>query len=283
VQEQLLPEDFRPPQQVSILAVQEPYSAFLDTLPLFYEEPSSKPGISPSAHVDPTACIDPTASIGPLCVIGANVTIGARCVVHANVTLGDSCCIGESTVLHSGVVVGEYSVLGSHCTVHCNSVIGADGFGYIPDKKRGLRKVPQVGSVVIGNDVEIGANSCIDRGAIGTTVIGPGTKIDNLVQIGHNVKIGSFCIICGQVGIAGSTTIEDGVVLGGQVGVADHLVICKGVRIGGGSSVTEKILEPGDYIGYPLMKARDWQRRTVELHRSARRRATSDSPSGGVE
>lgn len=281
VQEQLLPKDFFP-QEGSVLAVQDPYTAFLDTIPLFYEEATTNPGICSSAHVHPTASIDPTASVGPFCIIGAHVTIGARCVVHSRVTLGDRCSIGDSTVLHTGVVVRDYSILGSHCTVHNNSVIGADGFGYLPDRERGLRKVPQVGKVVIGNHVEIGANSCIDRGAIGTTSIGSGTKIDNLVQIGHNAKIGSFCIICGQVGIAGSTIIEDGVVLGGQVGVADHLFICKGARVGGGSSVTENILHPGDYIGYPLMKARDWQRRTVELRRVARRRTASDTPTEGT-
>ncbi len=281
VQEGVLPADHAI-DATSLIVVKEPYTAFLDTIPLFFEEETTSAGSAPTAIIDPTAVIDPTASIGPFCVIGPHVTIGARCVLHSNVTVAEGTTIGEATVLHSGVVVRERSMLGSHCTVHNNSVIGADGFGYVPDKTLGLRKVPQVGTVEIGDHVEIGANTCIDRGAVGSTVIGRGTKIDNLVQIGHNARIGAFCIICGQVGIAGSTTIADGVVLGGQVGVADHISICKGVRIGGGSSITEDIAESGDYIGFPVMKARDWQRRTAELLRNARRRMRTGSSEGSA-
>ncbi len=279
VQEGGLPPDLSV-EAASLIVVKEPHTAFLDAIPLFFEEQTVPVGIAPSAIIDPTATIDSTASIGAFCVIGPHVVIGPRCVLHSNVHVAEGSTIGESTVLHIGVVVREGSILGSHCTVHNNTVIGADGFGYVPDKTLGLRKVPQVGRVEIGEYVEIGANSCIDRGAVGSTVIGRGTKIDNLVQIGHNARIGSFCIICGQVGIAGSTTIADGVVLGGQVGVADHISICKGVRLGGGSVITENISDPGDYIGFPLMKARDWQRRTIELLRSAGRRSRGGSSGG---
>ncbi len=281
VQEGVLPADHAI-DATSLIVVKEPYAAFLDSIPLFFEEETVSVGASPTAVIDPTAKVDPTASIGPFCVIGPHVIINARCVLHSNVTVAEGTTIGESTVLHSGVVVRERSILGSYCTVHNNSVIGADGFGYVPDKTLGLRKVPQVGTVEIGDHVEIGANTCIDRGAVGATVIGRGTKIDNLVQIGHNVRIGAFCIICGQVGVAGSSTIADGVVLSGQVGVADHISISKGVRIGGGSVITEDISDPGDYIGFPLMKARDWQRRTAELLRNARRRMRTGSSQGSA-
>ncbi len=280
VQEGVLAADYVA-DSTSLIAVKEPYAAFLDTISLFFEEQTIPSGCAPTALIDPTASIDPSASVGAFCVVGANVTIGPRCVLHSNVSVAEGTTIGEATVLHSGVVVRERSIIGAHCTVHNNSVIGADGFGYVPDKTLGLRKVPQVGRVKIGDYVEIGANTCIDRGAVGSTVIGRGTKIDNLVQIGHNAQIGAFCIICGQVGIAGSTTIADGTMLGGQVGIADHISICKGVRIGGGSSITEDISEPGDYIGFPVMKARDWQRRTTELLRNARRRQSGGSTEGG--
>ncbi len=276
VQEGVLPAEHQV-GTTSLIAVKEPYAAFLDSISLFFEEQTPAAGCAPTAVIDPTAVVDPTASVGPFCFIGPDVKIGPKCVLHSHVTVAEGASIGECSVLHNGVVIRERSFLGSYCTVHDNSVIGADGFGYLPDKVLGLRKVPQVGRVEIGDHVEIGANTCIDRGAVGSTVIGSGTKIDNLVQIGHNARIGAFCIICGQVGIAGSTTIADGVVLGGQVGVADHISICKGVRVGGGTSVTEDISEPGDYIGYPAMKARDWQRRTAEWRRNVRRKNGSRS------
>jgi UDP-3-O-[3-hydroxymyristoyl] glucosamine N-acyltransferase len=279
VQEGLLPPD-HPLESTSLIVVKEPYTAFLDTIPLFFEELEAPISIAPSALIDPTAKIDETASIGHFCVIGAHVTIGPNCVLHSNVIVAEGSTVGASTVLHSGVVVREYSVLGAHCTVHNNSIIGSDGFGYVPDKQRGLRKVPQVGTVEIADYVEIGANSCIDRGAVGATTIGRGTKIDNLVQIGHNVQVGSYCIICAQVGIAGSTTIGDGVVLAGQVGIADHLSIPKGSRVGGGSSITEDIPESGDYMGYPVMKVRDWQRRSADLRRTARRKQRGSTTEG---
>jgi UDP-3-O-[3-hydroxymyristoyl] glucosamine N-acyltransferase len=149
-------------------------------------------------------------------------------------------------------------------------VIGADGFGYIPNPPRGLRKVPQVGSVKIGSDVEIGAHTCIDRGAFGSTTIGHGTKIDNLVQIGHNVSIGSHCLVCGQAAIGGSTKIRDGVVVGGAASIADHLELVSGVRLGGRSGVTTSLLEPGDYMGFPAVKATDWRRQQVLLRRTTR-------------
>lgn len=281
VQEGVLPAEHKV-DAASLVVVKEPYTAFLDAIPLFFEEQTVPAGSAPTAVIDPTATIDPTASIGAFCVIGPHVIIGPRCVLHSNVHVAEGATIGESTVLHSGVVIRENSILGAHCVVHNNSVIGADGFGYVPDKTLGLRKVPQVGRVEIADYVEIGANTCIDRGAVGSTVIGRGAKIDNLVQIGHNVRIGKFCIICGQVGIAGSTTIADGVMLGGQVGIADHLSICGGVRIGGGSSVTEDVTEPGDYIGFPLLRARDWQRRTADLLRNARRKRRSGSSEGAA-
>jgi UDP-3-O-[3-hydroxymyristoyl] glucosamine N-acyltransferase len=261
----------------SVVLVSDPYAAFLDTISLFHKEECVPAGIHPTALVDPTATIDATASIGAFCLVGPNVSIGARVVLESNVRVLADAQIGEDVVLHSGVVVRERCVIGRQCIIHDNTVIGADGFGYAPDKVLGLRKVPQLGSVKIAERVEIGANSCVDRGALGDTTIGMGTKIDNLVQIGHNVTIGRFCIICGQVGIAGSTVIEDGVVLSGQVGVSDHRRLVSGVRVGGGAPVTEDITEPGDYFGHPLLKAREWHRHQTELRLKMKRRSKSQS------
>lgn len=258
--------------ETSVVLVSDPYAAFLDTIPLFYKEESVQTGIHPTAVIDSTAKVDPTVSIGAFCLVGPNVSIGARSVLESNVRLFAGAQIGDDVVLHSGVVVRERCVIGRHCIIHDNTVIGADGFGYAPDKVLGLRKVPQLGKVQIGDRVEIGANSCVDRGALGDTTIGMGTKIDNLVQIGHNATIGAFCIICGQVGIAGSSVLEDRVVLSGQVGVADHRRIASGVRVGGGAPVTEDVLEPGDYFGHPLLKSREWHRYQTELRLKMKRR-----------
>ena len=258
----------------SLVLVPEPYTAFLDSVQLFYNEEPLEAGIDATAKVHPSASIHPTAIIGPHCFVGRGVTLDANTVLGPHVRVFDGAHIGESTVLNSGAVVRERCVIGKHCIIHDNTVIGADGFGYIPDKALGLRKVPQLGNVQIADRVEIGANSCIDRGALGSTIVGFGTKIDNLVQIGHNTIIGKFCIICGQVGIAGSTVIEDGVVLSGQVGVSDHRRIVSGVRIGGGAPVTEDVLEPGDYFGHPLLRVREWHRHQTELRTRMSRRNT---------
>lgn len=258
--------------ETSVVLVPDPYAAFLDTIPLFYKEECLQTGIHPTAVIDSTANVDASVSIGAFCLVGPNVSIGARSVLESNVRVLAGAQIGDDVVLHSGVVVRERCIIGRHCIIHDNTVIGADGFGYAPDKALGLRKVPQLGKVQIGERVEIGANSCVDRGALGDTTIGAGTKIDNLVQIGHNVTIGSFCIICGQVGIAGSTVIEDRVVLSGQVGVSDHRRLVTGVRVGGGAPVTEDILEPGDYFGHPLLKSREWHRHQTELRLKMKRR-----------
>ena len=197
--------------------------------------------------------------------ITQDAQIGDGCVIHPNVVIYPGVKIGARTILYAGVVLREGTVIGEDCIIHSNSVIGSDGFGYIQDPVEGLKAVPQVGNVIIGNKVHIGANTTIDRGAIGSTRIGDGTKIDNLVQIGHNVQIGKFCILCAQVGISGSCFLGDGVVLAGKVGVADHLTIVSGVRVGGGSNVVTNIFEPGDYAGTPAIKSSTNHRNTVQL------------------
>ncbi|MEN9847060.1 MAG: UDP-3-O-(3-hydroxymyristoyl)glucosamine N-acyltransferase [Pseudomonadota bacterium] len=253
-----------------LLIVPESYSAFLNLIPLFFADER------PTIGVNPTAQIDPTASIGEGASIGAYVSIGPRCVIGKNLTmhshsrLYEDVTLGDNVTLFSGVSIRHGTRIKDRVIIHDNAVIGADGFGYTPDPKLGLRKVPQVGHVIIESDVEVGANSCIDRGAFGPTTIGRGAKIDNLVQIGHNVTLGNFSIVCGAVAIGGSTKIGDGVVLGGKVGVADHLTIATGVRVGGGSAVTSSLTEPGDYVGYPATKAITWRRAQVSLRNIAR-------------
>lgn len=266
----IVPEKAAPkvaPAGIALLVAKESYAAFLNLVPLFFEEPKFEAGIHPSAILHPTAAVHPTASIGAHCSIGARTVVGRNSVLMANVNVYEDVSIGDSVTIHCGASIRSHSVLNARVTIHNNAVIGADGFGYTPDPTVGPRKVPQVGNVIIGSDVEIGANTCIDRGAFGPTTIGRGTKIDNLVQIGHNTSIGEFCIICGQAAIAGSTKIGAKVVVGGSVGIADHLEIVSGVRLGGRAGVTSNILEPGDYMGFPAIKAAEWRRTQVQLRK----------------
>lgn len=271
----VLKEDFRgsaesASQGPSVILVRDPYPSFLNLIPLFFEERVGAPGIHPTATVDPSAIIGENASISAGCYIGPGTVIGNNFTMYPNARVLGDVTIGDSVVLHSGVSIRHGTQIKDRVTIHDNAVIGADGFGYTPDPQVGLRKVPQIGGVRIESDVEIGANACVDRGAFGPTIIGKGTKIDNLSQIGHNSVLGNYVIVCGQVGIAGSTSIADGVVLGGQVGVADHISITKGVRVGGGSGVTTNLSEPGDYMGYPAVPAGDWRRQQVYLRKMNR-------------
>ncbi len=229
--------------------------AMAKVLDLFAPDPPACPvGIHPSAVVDPTASVAPDAAIGPLCLVGARVQIGARVRLQAHVTVLDETVIGEDTVLWPGVVVRERCRIGRRCILNANVSIGTDGFGYLPAPDRsGLLKVTHIGSVEIGDDVEIGSGSCVDRGKFGATVIGAGTKIDNLVQVAHNCHIGKNCALSALVGLAGSVSIGDWVVLGGHVGVADHLHVGNGSRVGGKSGVIRDVGPGETVLGYPAL------------------------------
>ena len=267
-----LAKGITPPPSVALIAVKDSYAAFLDLIPFFFKENLPAAGIHATAVIDPSASVAEGASIGAYCVIGPRSSIGKGSVLYPHVRVYEDVTLGEGCKVFSGVSLRSGTKIGARVTIHDNAVIGADGFGYTPDPKVGLRKVPQVGIVEIASDVEIGAGTCIDRGAFGVTSIGRGTKIDNLVQIGHNTSVGSFTVICGQAAIAGSTKIGDQVVVGGSVGIADHLEICNGARIGGRAGVTTSLTEPGDYMGFPAMKASDWRRIQVSLRKMVKRK-----------
>lgn len=205
-----------------------------------------RPGIHESAVVHPEAVVDATASIGPFCLVDAAASIGPGAVLESSVRIGREAVIGEGTRLHSGVCIGWGCRIGARCELFPCAVIGADGFGFHSDKT-GHTRLPQIGTVVIGDDVEVGANTSIDRARFSETRIGQGTKIDNLVQIGHNVTIGRHCIICAGVGISGSAELGDFVVLAGQVGVAGHIRIGDGVQATGQSGITRDI-PPGTIL-----------------------------------
>ena len=208
--------------------------------------PKPDPGIHPSAVVAPGAEVDPTAHVGPLCVVEAGARIGAGTVLQASVFVGRDARIGAGCFVMPGCVIATTCTLGDRVRLQPGVVVGADGFGYEFVQGR-HEKVPQVGTVVIGDDVEIGANTTLDRARFSRTTVGEGTKIDNLVQVAHNVVIGRHCILCSQVGISGSTTLEDYVILGGQAGIGGHITLGKGSKAGGQAGVTSD-LAPGTYV-----------------------------------
>jgi UDP-3-O-[3-hydroxymyristoyl] glucosamine N-acyltransferase len=233
------------------LAMSQVLELFAPPTPLFSID------IHPTAVIDKTAIIGNGTRIGAGCYIGPNVQLGENVTIYPNVTILDECTIGKKTVIWSGAVVRERCHMGNDCIIHPNATIGADGFGFRPDPQRGLVKIPQIGNVILGNNVEIGANTCVDRGKFSSTVLGDGCKIDNLIQIGHNSKLGRFCIMAGQSGLAGSVTLGNGVLIGGSASITDHVTIGDGAIIGGGSGVTKDIPGGKTMLGYPAIEARD--------------------------
>tara|TARA_B100001248_G_scaffold262736_1_gene261982 strand:- start:43928 stop:44977 length:1050 start_codon:yes stop_codon:yes gene_type:complete len=222
--------------------------------------PTPEPGVHPTAFVDPQAQVDSTASVGPFCFIDRGAVVGPRCVLQSHVHVGYQVVIGSDCVLMPHVSVMDRCILKDRVRLQPGAVIGSDGYGYEPNDKGEHQKVPQIGHVVLESDVEIGANTTIDRARFDKTQIGEGTKIDNLVQIAHNVSMGKHCLIVSQVGISGSTVVEDHVVMAGQVGLAGHLHIGKGSMIGGQSGLNHD-LPPKSYVrGTPAYPYRDAHR-----------------------
>ena len=233
------------------LAMSQILTLFALPTPIFHNN------IHKSANVDETALIGEGTRIGAGCYIGPNVKIDANTTIYPNVTILDESTVGKNTVIWSGTVVRERCHIGNDCIIHPNTTIGADGFGFHPCKEKGLVKIPQIGNVIIGNNVEIGANSCVDRGKFSSTILGDGCKIDNLVQIGHNSKLGNFCIMAGNSGLAGSVTLGNGVIIGGSASIKDHTTIGDGAIIGAGSGVTGDVSAGKTMLGYPAVEARD--------------------------
>jgi UDP-3-O-[3-hydroxymyristoyl] glucosamine N-acyltransferase len=249
-----------------LIRVANPRVAFAKALAIFFPEPKFAPGIHPSAAIAKSAQIDPSAHVGPHCTIGERVKIGANVVLQSGNFIGDDSTLGDETNLFPNVTVYSRSQIGKRVRVHSGTVIGSDGFGYVFDS--GFhRKVPQIGNVVIGDNVEIGSNVSVDRGALGSTVIGKGTKIDNLVQVAHNVEIGEHCILCAQVGIAGSAKLGNYCVLAGQVGIAGHLKIGNQVTIGSKSGVMHNIPDGEQWLGIPAQPDRQAKRIMIAMQR----------------
>lgn len=236
--------------QLPHLVVEAPRHAFFALLS-FCDRPMRKPdGVHPTASISDSATVEEGASVGPYAIIGHESHVAAGAVVHAHAVVGDRCKVGGGTVIYPRAVLVQDVTVGRNCIIHSGAVVGSDGFGFAWDGKRRI-KIPQVGGVTLGDDVEIGANTCVDRATAGQTRIGNGTKIDNLCQIGHNCTIGEHSVLAGACGISGSVNIGDRCVLGGGVGTNDHVSIGNDVTLGGRSGVDRDILEPGNYFGTP--------------------------------
>jgi UDP-3-O-[3-hydroxymyristoyl] glucosamine N-acyltransferase len=246
------------------LAMSQVLALFAPPTPIFTSD------IHPTAVVDATAIIGNGTRVGAGCYIGPKVSLAENVTIYPNVTILDESTIGKNTVIWSGAVVRERCHIGADCIVHPNATIGADGFGFRPCAENGLVKIPQIGNVIIGNNVEIGANACIDRGKFSSTVLGDGCKIDNLVQIGHNSKLGKFCIMAGNSGLAGSVTLGNGVIIGGSASIKDHVTIGDGAIVGAGSGVTGDIAPGKTMLGYPAVEARDALKQWAILKRLVR-------------
>lgn len=264
--------EVEPGENRALIKVKNADLAMAKVLEVFQPEP---PVFETDIH--PTAVIHETAKIGIGCKIGAhgyvgkNVTLGDGVTLYPNVTIMDETNIGKETIIWSGTVIRERCEIGERCIFHANASIGADGFGYRPSEDgRGLVKIPQIGTVIIGNDVEIGANSCVDRAKFSATIIGDNCKIDNQVQIAHNCILGRSCIMAGHSGLAGSVTLGDGVIIGGSASIKDHTTIHSGARVGAGSGVTGDIQAGKTVLGYPAQDSRDMLKQWVLMRRLAK-------------
>ena len=260
----------RAPVGMALLLADDPYRAYAMVAQAFYPVPPAVPGIAEGAHVDPSAILAPSVQVEPGAVIGAGAEIGAGCMIGANAVIGAGVVLGETCIVGAGATV-SHAIVGNRVNIYPGVRIGQDGFGFAMGAL-GHLKVPQLGRVVIEDDVEIGANATIDRGAGPDTVIGTGCRIDNLVQIGHNVQLGRGCVIVAQVGISGSTRLDDFVVVGGQAGITGHLQIGAGARIAAQSGVMRNI-EAGNTVGgSPAVPMTEWLRQSAVLGQLARKK-----------
>ena len=256
-----------PTNGLTVIRVADPLAAFVTVVRhLHGRSEAALHGIDPRSHIHPTARVGPDASVFPFVSIGENSVVGTRCRLHSGVSIGRDCKLGDDVVLYPNVVLYDGTVLGNRVIVHANSVLGADGFGYRLQNGKHV-KVPQLGFVEIGDDVEIGACTTIDRGTFQATRVGEGTKIDNLVQVAHNCRIGKHNLLVSQMGIAGSSSTGDYVVIAGQVGIVDHVHIGDGAIIGAKAGVTKEVAPGQRMLGAPATSEREQKRILMTLEK----------------
>ncbi len=271
----------RVPAGTAAILCAEPTLAWTRVAALFHPLPPPQPGVHPSAFVAPEAVVDPTAEIGPLACIGAHAEIGPRCRIGAGAVIGEGVVLGPDCRIgvHASV---SYALLGARVALYPGARVGQDGFGFVPVSE-GFRSLPQLGRVLLEDDVEVGANTTIDRGSLHDTVIGTGSRLDNLVQIGHSVRIGRFCIIVALAGISGSTVLEDHVTIAGQAGAAGHLRIGRGARIGAQAGVISDVPAGAEVVGSPALPVREFFRQIALIRRLVRERRSERNQGGTAE
>lgn len=252
------------------IVVADPLAALIEVVHRLYPEPPPSPGVHSTVVIGRGATWGEEVELAPHAILGTGVQLGDRVRIGPRCVLGDEVVIGDDTNLVASVTVYPRTRIGARGLIHAGAVIGADGFGFVPSENGLHGKIPHVGRVVIEDDVEIGANCTVDRGSVGDTVIGAGTKVDDLVHIAHNVRIGRGCLIAAQTGIAGSSVLEDGVVLGGQVGIADHQRIGAGAQVGAQAGVIRQVKAGGRYSGTPARPVEEWLRGTAAQYRLAK-------------
>ncbi len=265
----IVKNDFVPekPVKATLIRVENPYASFAQLLEMYAKTKERAPGVSEKAYVAPTAMIGKNVYIGEFVSIGENTVIGDNCQIYPNTTIGYNCKIGNDTQIFQNCKIYDDSVIGNQCTLHAGVVIGSDGFGFAPQGEN-YQKVPQIGNVIIEDNVEIGANTTIDRATLESTIIRKGVKLDNLIQIAHNVEIGENTVIAAQTGISGSTKIGKNCMIGGQVGIIGHITIADEVKIAAQSGIGKSILEKGAIVeGSPAFSVRDYQRSYVHFRR----------------
>ena len=231
----------------------------------------AKKGIEQPCYITEGVAVPEDAYVGAFAYIGRNVRLGAGVQIYPNAYIGDNVTVGEGTVLYAGVKIYANCQVGAHCILHAGVVIGSDGFGFEPDAQGVNRKIPQIGNVIIEDDVELGANTTVDRAMMGSTIVRKNAKVDNLVQIAHNVEVGQSTFLCAQVGIAGSTKVGQHCILSGQVGAAGHIEIADNCVFGAQSGIPGNVRKPGVYMGYPAIDAGIWRRAVVRFKQSGQK------------
>lgn len=259
----LVNKDFKPDKEVfaTMIRVDDAYKAFASLLEVYAQYKNHKTGVSERATIESSAKLGDEVYVGAGVYIGENVTIGKYTKIYPNSYVGDNTTVGENTTIFAGVNIYSECVIGNNCTFHSGTVIGSDGFGFAPESDAEFKKVPQIGNVIIEDNVEIGANTTIDRATIGSTIIGKGVKLDNLIQVAHNVKIGGNTVMAAQTGVAGSTKIGKNCMIGGQVAIAGHLTIANNVKVGAQAGIPQSVKKEGIILqGTPAIGYREFFR-----------------------
>ncbi len=255
------------PDSLTLIKVEDAYACFAKLLEVYDTMTKQAPRIETPSFIDETATVGENIYLGAFAYIGANTTIGNNVEIHPNANIGPNVVIGDGTVIYSGATVYRDCVIGENCTIHSGAVIGADGFGFAPNEKGEFQKIPQIGNVILEDFVDVGANTTIDRATMGSTIIRKGAKLDNLVQIGHNVEVGSNSAMAAQVGIAGSTKVGQNVLIGGQVGMAGHIKIGDRVKIAAQSGIGGDVKDDSTIMGSPAFDSKEYKKSYMGFRR----------------